>query len=82
MVSLYCQYCSYIIIVDVVEYLGIFMFWVGGCYIIDFEGYISKCIVLFVCFVFFVDLENVQCVFIVYGKWLVDQCLDCGKVLF
>lgn len=82
MQTLQCTYRDYTISSDILEHTGSPTPWAGGCRITDSRGRTTRRMSLPVDHAFMAELEQAQHASIAHGKWLVDQCLDCGRNLF
>ena len=78
----HCVHRNYTITTFVEEHPGIPTPWAGGCLITDPEGHTSRRLPLPLKMAFLSERDKALHASIAHGKWLVDQQLDKGKMLF
>lgn len=82
MSTMQCTYRDYVITTDIMQHDGSPTPWAGGVRITDPSGRMTRRLPLPVDHAFMAELEKAQRASIAHGKWLVDQCLDHGRLLF
>ncbi|MET1080733.1 MAG: hypothetical protein ABWY06_22205 [Pseudomonas sp.] len=78
----HCTHRDHLIIAHLIEYPGIPTPWAGGCRITAPNGRQSRRLPLPRAAAFLAELDSAKRASLAHGKWLVDQSLDQGKVLF
>ncbi len=82
MSTMQCTYRDHVITAEIMEHSGSPLPWAGGCRISDLHGHVTRRMPLPVSHAFLAELDQAQRASIAHGKWLVDQCLDHGRMLF